>query len=124
MVEKKWWRSLAEDISPLSILGASERVNKLKELIGLKRLVAATPIKDFYGDHFQTICEYSRKPLDPIDGVIIDEQDPLPWQERRYLSIDAALERKGTNDGLRPHPTEVERLKEIKKSRSEEDAEM
>jgi hypothetical protein len=120
LVEKKWWRSLDAELPPLSVLSASERVAKLKEFTGLKSLVAAKPIKDFYGEHFQTICEYSRRPLDPVDGVIIDEKDPLPWQERRYLSIDAALERKGSKDGLRPHPTEVERLREIKKSRSED----
>jgi hypothetical protein len=123
LVERKWWRGLVKESSPLSTLSANERVEQIKQHTKLRNLIAAKPIKEFYGDRFQTICEYYQKPLDPVDGVIINEKEPMPWQERRYLSIDAALERRGAKEGLRPHPTEVDRLKEIKKSRSEEDAE-
>lgn len=123
LVERKWWRGLTKEMPALSALGASARVERLRQLTGLTNLAAAKPIKKFYGDRFQTLCQYYQRPLDPVDGVIISEPDPAPWQERRYISIDAALERKGAKEGLRPHPTEVERIKEIKKSRSDEDAE-
>ena len=120
LVEKVWWRSLSSDLPSLSVLNANERVAKLKEYTGLQGLVAATPMAESYGDRFQTICEVSRQPLDPIDGVVMDEKERLPWQERRYLSVDAALERRGQEEELRPHPSEFNRLKEIKESRSED----
>ena len=120
LVEKKWWRSLAPKLRPLSTLPADKRVELLKQFTGLEKLVAAKPIEEFYWTRFQTICEYHQKPLDPIDGVIIREEEPQPWQQRRYISLDVALERKGEPKNLRPHPIEVEHLREISRSRSED----
>jgi hypothetical protein len=119
LVEKEWWRSLAPKLRPLSRLPADKRVELLKRFTELEGLVAAQPIKEYYWTRFQTLCEYHQKPLDPIDGVIIREEEPQPWQQRRYISIDVALERKGEAKNLRPHPVELERLREIKESRSE-----
>jgi len=116
LVERKWWRSLDQTLLPLSRLSAGERVTVLKQHTGLDNLVAASPIQEWYSDYFQTICVYSQKPLDPIDGVVIDGKEPLPWQAKQYLSMDAALERKGYNQGLRPHPLERDRLQAMKES--------
>lgn len=125
VVEKEWWRSLAPlaktpKLRPLSVLPADKRVELLKQFTGLEQLVAAKPIEEFYWTRFQTICEYHHKPLDPINGVTIREEEPRPWQQRRYISIDVALERRGETKNLRPHPIEVEHLREIKESRSED----
>lgn len=120
LVERKWWRSRSPKLPRLNTLAASDRVSKLREITGLENLIAAQPIKDFYSDRYRTICEFYRRPLDPIDGVIIDEKEPMPWQERRYLSIDAALTRRGVGQNIRPHPTETDRLDEIKQSRTQD----
>ena len=113
VVEKTWWRSFSK--IPLSTLSAEKRVDILRKNTGLENIIAAKPIRKGYGDHFQTICELCSRPLDTVDGVIIDEKEPLPWQERKYISIDAALERRGESVGIYPHPMELERLEEIKK---------
>lgn len=116
LVEKKWWGAIAEDITALSLLNANERVAIVTEYTKLKNLVAAKPMVEGYGNFFQTVCEVTHEPLDPVDGVILDEKEPQPWQERRYISLNVALERRGEDEGIRPHPTEIERLKEIRDS--------
>ncbi len=110
-VEKEWWFTTSgQDIS-ISLLTAKERLEIIKKKTSIKNLIAAEPIKPKYHTRFYTICEYSKKPLDPIDGVILAEKEPQPWQERRYISLVAALERR---EGFDPHPTELERLKNLK----------
>jgi len=120
MIEE-WWRSLApKKLRPISILPAGKRVELLKRFTELEKLVVATPIKESYHNRFQTLCEYHHKPLDLTDGVFIQEKEPEPWQERRYISLDVALERRGLAENLRPHPIEIEYLREIKESYSED----
>lgn len=119
LVETNWWRSLGEDLPNLNSLRARERVAVITERTGARGLVAAKPINDSYGDYFRTVCEVTRRPLDPVDGVMIDEKEPKSWQDLRYISLEAALERRGEEEGLRPHPTEMERLKVIRDSRTE-----
>lgn len=112
-VEKEWWTSLnINDKKPLGLLLAEERVSLLKKATKIKGLNTALPIKENYHTRFYTICEYHKEPLDIVDGVIIAEPDPEAWQERRYISLDTALERLGD---FKPHPTEVERLRQIKR---------
>jgi hypothetical protein len=118
-VEKKWWYSLGEKSPALSSLNARQRVKRISAATKLKKLVPAEPIAKSYSDYFQTICEVTRRPLDPVDGVIIDEPEPKAWQDRRYISIEVALERRGEDDDLRPDVSERERLKEIRDSRME-----
>lgn len=113
-VEKECWLQISEQDSPISSLSAKQRVDILKKKTGLKNLVIAEPIKSQYHTRFYTICEYTKKPLDPVDGVIIAEKEPQPWQERKYISLDIALERR---EGYEPHPTEVERLKSLRRVR-------
>lgn len=118
-VEKQWWHSLSAKSPALSSLNARQRVEQIRTATKLRKLQAAEPISRSYSDYFQTICEFSRRPLDPVDGVLIDEPEPKAWQNRRYISIDAALERRGEVDGLRPDISERERLKEIRDSKME-----
>lgn len=119
IIEKEWWKSLNKEFPPLSSLPAQERIRILREVTGFNDLVAAIPINDSYGTKFYTLCEYYQKPLDPIDGIIIEEDDPSPWQNRRYLSLDAALERLGEPQ-LKPHSTEIDRLRHIRDMRSQD----
>ncbi len=111
-VEKEWWTSVNEKNQPLSLLTSEDRVSIIKKKTKIQNLVAAIPIANNYHSRFYTICEYYKKPLDIIDGVIIEEPEPEPWQERRYLSLEAALERLGD---IKPHSTELERLRQIRR---------
>ncbi|MBI5298232.1 MAG: hypothetical protein HY869_22365 [Chloroflexi bacterium] len=113
-VEKEWWIPTSGQNSPISLLNAKERVEIIKKKTGFRNLMVAEPIYPKYHTRFYTICEYTKKPLDPIDGVIIAEKEPQPWQERRYISLDTALERR---EGFDPHPTELERLRNLRRTK-------
>jgi hypothetical protein len=107
-VEEKWWFTILKAKTPLSALSATQRVAHIAEATKITDLTPAVPVQKEYHDRFYTICEETRQPLDPIDGVIIDEPQPEPWQVRRYISLDVASKHKSEN--YRPHPTERERL--------------
>lgn len=112
-IEKTWWTTILEQKRPLGLLSAEERVKSIKEKTQLKKIIPAKPIMPNYHSRFHTICEHCQKPLDPVDGVILAEKEPEPWQERKYISLDVALERR---EGFDPHPTELERLRNLRRA--------
>jgi hypothetical protein len=119
IVERDWWRSLQADGLPaLSALCAKDRVAIISTKTRLKGLKPAEPIRPHYGTRFQTLCEYYKRPLDTSDGVLLDDKEPLPWQNRRYVSVDVVLESKHAEKGLKVHPLEIDRIKDIKRRRS------
>ena len=110
-IAEQWWFNTINSEYPLSALTATERIEIIAKVTGINDLVPAMPLQQGYHERFYTICEETKLPLDPIDGVIIDESQPEPWQERRYISIDVALRRK--SQMFRPHPLEKDRLKAL-----------
>lgn len=129
LVEHVWWVSLEENkqsVVPLSNLTAEQRVERLKVYLELANLVPLKPIKEGYSTRFHTICAVDETPLDPIDGVLISDPDgkePLSWQDRRYISMDAALSRRYEDarykyKNICLHPAEVERVKTLRKATS------
>lgn len=105
-----WWMKMAEVPVNIFSLSANERVELIRKNTELTELSSAEPIEEHYSNYYQTICEYYGRPLDRVDGVIVDETDPAPWQDRRYLSLKAALGRLADPKVLRPHPSEHQRL--------------
>jgi hypothetical protein len=119
----RWWAENIINIfkkltgKRLSFLKAEERVKLLTEKTEIAGLVAAIPIKHCQSTEFWTICEAYKKPLDPLEGFkIFSSSDLKPWQESKYLSFDAIVDRIGIEKGLRPHPSEKDRIEELKKS--------
>lgn len=108
-----WWEEIFGN-NNLRSLTAEERVSLISKKLKLKRLNPAAPIDAAYRTSFWTLCEGFHRPLDPIDGLVVDGPEPEPWQEKRYISIRAALERVGHRDGLRVHLLERDRLEELK----------
>jgi hypothetical protein len=105
----RWWSSLNGGKRSLRLLNARERVEVLRAASALQSLTAAEPILPTYSDRFSTICEGTHRPLDPADGFRLRGKEPEPWQEPRYISAYAALERIGYEGGLRVHPLERDR---------------
>lgn len=104
----------------LTSLNAAERVKKLVEFSRLKDLKAAEPLPYCNSSNFWTICEGHKKPLDPIEGFrVFESSDLKPWQEAKYISFDAEVNRIGKERGLRIHPSEKDRITSIKASISE-----
>lgn len=95
----------------LSSLESNSRVQLLKKFSGKQKLVAAELLPKCVSTNFWSICNYYQKPLDPLEGFrLISQKEPKPWQDPKYISFDAAAQRRG-----RIHPTEKERFEDYKK---------
>ena len=64
------------------------------QLLHGKALIAADAeagrIKEAYSSRFTGVCEVLRKPLDPIDGYLLDASQMRPWLDRQYVSQEVA----------------------------------
>jgi hypothetical protein len=119
---KRWWADIVSDVfyevsnEKLAFLKAEERVSILKKVSGIENLIAATPLKFCNSSEFWTICEGFKVPLDPLEGFKISTSTDLKvWQESKYISLLAVLEREGFSDrGIKPHPSELEKIEYTK----------
>jgi hypothetical protein len=119
---QRWWTdtivSIFAEISGerLSFLNAADRVKILREKSGIESLIDAKPIKFCNSTEFWSICEGFKVPIDPLEAFKISTSFGLkPWQESKYISLLAILEREGYTDrGLRPSPTETENIEYTK----------
>lgn len=92
---EKWWDETVKAESYLRSTPATERVETIKNNLQLENLNPAQRIDKADSEEFWTVCKGYNKPLDPVDGLIIEGQEKLyPWQEPEYVSIDAALKSK------------------------------
>lgn len=107
---RDWWEVRSEAAPDLEPLTAAARVAQLQAVTGLERLRPAAPILQDYSSRFWTLCRGHQRPLDPADGVVALVPDLKPWQEKYYLSMDAALRRLGRNQGWRPDSLELPRV--------------
>ena len=115
---KTWWNEHISE-EPLRTIGAHQRVALLKEKLGIENLVAATRIDKAQSEDFWTICQGHKRPIDTIDGLIIIGQDNLyPWQEPKYVSIDAALKRTNLDDWKGVATSEIMYLNKLKQKYS------
>lgn len=114
----RWWSFLidawAAAIAPgplrLRQLTATERVHVLRSAVSLSHLKPATPIVAGYSDRFWTECVTYKRPLDPIDGVLVDRPARRPWQDAVYTSLKAVLERDAARHNIRIDPLEYPRI--------------
>ena len=110
----EWWRNTIEADSYLRSTPASIRVNMIKEKLGFDNLQPATKIEKADSDEFWTICKGYDRPLDPVDGLMIEGQENLyPWQDAEYVSIEAALKRKNNSVWKKVAKLEEEHLAEL-----------
>lgn len=111
----KWWTETIKADSYLRSTPANERVDKIKEKLKLDQLIVAQKIDKSESDEFWTICKGYNRPLDPIDGLLVQGQDNLyPWQEPEYVSVDAALKRKNISNWKDVADIEKEHFDELK----------
>lgn len=111
---EKWWRSLVSDQKALRSVSASERVETIKKVTKLRRLVSASPIEKEYSEYFWTICQCIKRPLDPRDGLVLSTKRFNLWQDRLYVSLKAALSGEMDEQGFQVDPLEREKFKRAK----------
>ncbi len=112
---EKWWNDTLKEKTRLRTTPANIRVEKIKEYYNLSNIVAASVIDKANSQDFWTVCKGCGKPLDTIDGLLISGQDKLyPWQEPEYVSIDAALKKKGVSHWRSLADVEKSHFEELK----------
>jgi hypothetical protein len=96
---EKWWEETVNADTYLRSTPATERVELIKNVLQLENLKPASKIDKADSEEFWTVCKGYNRPLDPVDGLIVEGQEKLyPWQEPEYVSVDAALKSKNKGD--------------------------
>lgn len=112
---EQWWKENIKSNTFLRSTHARDRVEKIKQVTGLTRLILAEKINKANSDEFWTICKGFKRPLDPIDGMLVQGQDNLfSWQEPEYVSVEAALWRKNIDDWIGVADVEKDRYDSLK----------
>lgn len=106
-----WWKTTINEKHP-QYYSADERVEMLKNKTKLSNLVAAKKLPFCLSNDFWAICEATRQPIDPSDGLRIQSNTLRAWQEERYLSLSSILDRK--SKGIKLNPIEKDRLEYLK----------
>jgi hypothetical protein len=117
LVEERWLK-LKGNAGPLRSLPASERVAFLQKFFGLKKIVAAKPMAQGYSERFWTVCKATALPLDPRDGLIVQTRNSKVWQDKPYVSMQAALDGTVEELGLKIDPTDQDRLNRARMAHS------
>jgi hypothetical protein len=112
----RWWMDKVNDKfkdltkRTFASLDATQRVNLLKKATTLD-LADAKPIKLAKSSRFGTICEFTRMPLDIVEGFKLVDEPTLAWQEPRYISLLALAEQVHTDEskGFSLHPSEKQK---------------
>lgn len=124
-----WWAYDVESIlnewfSPdvfVRNVKASSRIEVIKKITGLQKLVSAEPLPYSQSSAFWTYCLGTKRAIDPIDGIVVSNQENIaPWEERKYVSIFEALNRKHISSWKDVAATEIERLKKLRTIHSRE----
>ena len=112
---ERWWKENIKSDTFLRSTHAKDRVDKIKESTGLTHLAVAEKINKATSDEFWTICKGFNRPLDPVDGMLIQGQDNLySWQEPEYVSVEAALWRKNIDNWVDVADMEKEKYERLK----------
>jgi hypothetical protein len=114
---EKWWKETVKAETHLRSTPATERVELIKNTQKIDNIKPAQKIDKADSEEFWTVCKGYNRPLDPVDGLIIEGQEKLyPWQEPEYVSVDAALRSKN-KDAVWKNVAKIEEdhLKELQK---------
>lgn len=108
-----WWRKIAEG-KVLSRMAAKERVDLISTKLRVSGLTPAQPFADGYSAYFSTVCSQTHRPLDPIDGFLVSDPQSQPWQHRRYVARDVALNPAAYDFRDKIDPVDADRLKALR----------
>lgn len=124
-----WWANDAEKILsawfPADVyvknLNAADRIEVIKKETKINGIIAAEPLDYSKSTAYWTHCVGTKRPIDPIDGFVIANQENLsPWEERKYVSTFEALNRKFVGAWENVSATELDRLQTLKTRYSRE----
>lgn len=117
---QNWWLSNF-DKSNLRSMPSNERVRLIQEKFNLTGLVPATKIDKARSDSFWVLCCGLKRPIDQVDGLVVADQDDLyPWQEKKYVSYEAAIKSIAIDEWHQVTAGEKNKLDQLKKIYSNE----
>ena len=108
----KWWNEQFSD-DFLRLLPAQQRVQALNSKLNLC-LQPIEPLKFNRSTCYWSICNVTKKPLDPNEGYVILNDKIYPWQEHEYISLEAIL----SNDKLMRKLSSADRIKIVEYGQS------
>lgn len=88
----EWWVAKSEGKINLRRTKATKRAELVSSFTGIAELIPVKKLEYAMSECFWTICMHYLKPIDPIDGLELNEKELLPWQETEYISMVAGLE--------------------------------
>lgn len=104
-----WWSNKIEPNTAIQLIDAAQRIQLMNKKLNTK-FTPAQPIEESYSKEFWTICQDLKRPLDSIDGFMIESNKSFPWQEEQYICKKSASERTYRQHGIKIHQMEEERL--------------
>jgi hypothetical protein len=111
-----WWTFELGIENSLRATKASQKVELLKEKLGLNELVPLEKAEKSKSESFWTNCIGSGIAIDTVDGLLMGGQDAFfPWQDKSYVSIGEALKPVGKENWKRLSPSEEYKLELLKK---------
>lgn len=117
---KRWWNNGVIDTfekitnENLASLDADIRVALIIEKTEFKNLIPAKPLEFYESTNFWNICEITKMPLDPFEGLKVNgKEEPKPWLDYSYVSLfgyvtEPAIVKKR---GIKIHSSDIERFK-------------
>lgn len=110
---ESWWSKNNEGKNTLRREVSELRVEKIANITKLKNLKKIEKLGFSQSNRFWTICRKSKSPIDPIDGLELNDRELYAWQEKEYLSVDSALETPSEINNIITASDKI-RLKEIR----------
>lgn len=111
-----WWDINIGVERSLRSIKANDKVEILKNKYQTSKLVSLNKTDKSKSENFWTNCVGSGVPIDPIDGLLIANQDNFfPWQDRCYISINEALKPTNKERWKKISPSEEFKLEQLKK---------
>lgn len=119
---KRWWMRGINDMwhdfsggEYLQMMTAQERVDVLRKLLNTDAIIPAKRLRYCESDKFWAVCYGTGRPIDPVDGFVIDGQElHYPWQDYRYVSKLAAFHKTNPDRWKNVAPSEKQRLEILK----------
>ena len=128
---RRWWKkSILQKFSEISegqnllALTAEKRVEILNQILNTGKIITAEPIEFCISKRYGAVCETYKRPIDPLEGYRIEMKfDLKSWQETKYISLKAFLEKEAERKGIVPHKSELSRIEFDKQDIEDEQTE-
>lgn len=110
MVEvEQLWETFQNCPGPLKRISAVKRVDFINSHLNKTDLLPAKPIRFASSTSYWSICQITRKPIDPREGYVVNRQ-LLPWQLTQYISLYGKLDGSSASEEYDVNPLDMERF--------------